>query len=65
MSFDLEQRYENINDLMEDLTQPNIDFLRDDPVNERKENPLMFWKLLSGFWFVTLILVMYLFSQFS
>jgi len=65
VSFNLEERYGNIEALMTDLTQPNADFLRDDPVGDGDDNPLMFWKLLSGFWFVTLLLVMYLFSQLS
>jgi len=63
VNFDLEQRYGTLGDLLKDLTQPNADFLRDDPVTERKANTEMFWKLLSGFWFFTLIVVIYLFYQ--
>lgn len=60
--FDLEQRYTSIPQLLADLTQPNPEFLKDDPVSEQKASTLLFWKLMSGFWFVTFLLVIYLFS---
>jgi protein phosphatase len=63
--FDLEQRYATVGDLLQDLTQPNADFLREDPVAERKDSTELFWKLISGFWFLTLVLVIYLFYQVS
>ena len=63
VAFDLEQRYKTIEDFMRDLTQPNPEFLKDDPVVEKNTSSLLFWKLLSGFWFLTFILVIYLFSQ--
>jgi serine/threonine protein phosphatase PrpC len=62
-SFDLEERYRTIDDFMADLMQPNPEFLRTDPVVQKSANTLMFWKLLSGFWFVTFLLLIYLFSQ--
>lgn len=65
VQFDLQQRYSSVPALLSDLTQPNVDFLRDDPVSERSTSTLIFWKLLSGFWFFTLLLVIYLFSQLS
>ncbi len=65
VAFDLEQRYRTIEELMTDLTQPNPDFLRTDPVVEKNASGLMFWKLISGFWFFSFILVIYLFSQMS
>ena len=63
VKFDTEQRYSNIANLVYDLTHPNPDFLKDDPVVEQKTNSLLFWKLVSSFWFVTFLLVIYLFSQ--
>ncbi len=63
VAFELEQRYRSIEDLMHDITQPNPDFLRTDPVVEKNASGLMFWKLISGFWFLSFILVIYLFSQ--
>lgn len=63
VNFDLEQRYKTTDSLLKDLLQPNPVFLRTDPVEEKQASSLMFWKLLSGFWFITLLLVMYLFSQ--
>ncbi len=62
-SFDLEQRYATVDDLLHDLQHPNPEFLRDDPVEQGNASKLLFWKLLSGFWFVTLCLLVYLFSQ--
>lgn len=63
VAFDLEERYRNIDELLRDLKQPNPNFLKDDPVVEKSASKLLFWKLLSGFWFITLLLVIYLFSQ--
>ncbi|MEC8426909.1 MAG: bifunctional protein-serine/threonine kinase/phosphatase, partial [Pseudomonadota bacterium] len=65
VQFDLEQRYTAIPQMIEDLTQPNPEFLREDPVSEKKASTLLFWKLMSGFWFVTFLLVIYLFSNAS
>ncbi len=63
--FDLDQRYATVADLMHDLQQPNPVFLQDDPVEQNNASKLLFWKLMSGFWFVTLCLLIYLFSQAS
>ncbi len=65
VQFDLEQRYTAIPQMILDLTQPNPEFLREDPVSEKKASTLLFWKLMSGFWFVTFLLVIYLFSNAS
>jgi len=62
-SFDLEERYRTIDHFMDDLLRPNPDFLKTDPVVQKSASTLMFWKLLSGFWFVTFLLLIYLFSQ--
>ncbi len=62
VSFDLEERYATIDEFMRDLLQPNPEFLRDDPVVQKSANTLMFWKMLSGFWFVTFLLLIYLFA---
>jgi protein phosphatase len=61
--FDLESRYRTIDEFMKDLLQPNPEFLRDDPVVEKNASTLVFWKLMSGFWFITFLLLIYLFSQ--
>ena len=61
--FDLELRYRTIDQFMKDLLQPNPEFLRDDPVVEKNTSTLTFWKLMSGFWFVTFVLLIYLFTQ--
>jgi len=65
VAFDLNQRYLTIEQLMVDLTQPNPEFLKGDPVTESSASSLVFWKLLSGFWFVTFLLLLFLFSQSS
>lgn len=63
VAFDLEQRYRTVDELITDLTHPNPEFLKEDPVTESSTSSLMFWKLLSGFWFLTFLLLLYLFSQ--
>jgi serine/threonine protein phosphatase PrpC len=64
VKFELNERYNTIAEFMNDLTQPNPEFLKPEP-EVKQSNTLLFWKLVSGFWFVTLILVIYLFSQTS
>lgn len=61
VSFDLQQRYTTLAGLMRDLRQPNPEFLREEVKQSTRSSSLLFWKLLSGFWFVTLLLVIYLF----
>lgn len=61
--FELDSRYRSIDDFMQDLLHPNPEFLRDDPVVEKNASTLVFWKLMSGFWFITFLLLIYLFSQ--
>ncbi len=63
VAFNLEERYSTTRALMKDLTQPNPEFLNEDVVTEKQANSLVFWKLLSGFWFFTLLMLVYLFSQ--
>lgn len=63
VEFDLEQRYASVDALLQDVSAPNPDFLRDDPVTEGSASRLVFWKLLSGFWFLLLVVLIYLFSQ--
>ncbi len=62
VSFNLEDRYGSIPALVKDLTQPNPIFLRMDVVTEKQASSLVFWKLLSGFWFFTFLVLIYLFS---
>lgn len=61
--FELEQRYRTIDLFMKDLLHPNPEFLKDDPIVEKNANTLIFWKLMSGFWFVTFLLLIYLFTH--
>lgn len=63
VSIDLAQRYASISDLMKDLTYPNLDFLKDEAPTKQDANRELFWKLMSGFWFFTFLMVIYLFSQ--
>lgn len=63
VAFDLQQRYTTIDEFITDITQPNPLFLQLDPVVEKNASSLTLWKLLSGFWFLTLLLVIYLFSR--
>ncbi|WNO61624.1 bifunctional protein-serine/threonine kinase/phosphatase [Rheinheimera sp. MMS21-TC3] len=61
VSLSLNQRYQTLNQLLTDLQQPNPEFLHQEVKQEHKTNPLLFWQLLSGFWFITLLLVVWLF----
>jgi serine/threonine protein phosphatase PrpC len=61
VSLDLSQRYGTVAALMKDLQNPNPLFLHQQVVAKHKTNRLLFWQLMSGFWFVTLLLVIWLF----
>ncbi|MCH8538559.1 MAG: protein phosphatase 2C domain-containing protein [Alkalimonas sp.] len=61
VAFDLQQRYTTLQSLLRDLKQPNPEFLRDEVKRSTRTSSLLFWQLLSGFWFVTLLLVIWLF----
>jgi serine/threonine protein phosphatase PrpC len=61
VAINTEERYHNIATLLHDLHNPNPEYLREEIKHTTNHNSLLFWKLLSGFWFVTLILVIYLF----
>lgn len=63
VKFDLQERYSTVAAFYQDLRNPNPEFLRDDPPSQGGSNSLLFWKLLSGFWFGVIILLVYLFSQ--
>ncbi len=65
VNFDIEQRYSTVSDLYQDLRYPNPDFLRDDPPAQNSSGSLLFWKLMSGFWFGVIVLLVYLFSKVS
>jgi len=61
VDFDLQHRYTTVAEFMKDLRHPNPNFLRDEVKQSSKNSSLLFWQLLSGFWFITLLLVIYLF----
>lgn len=63
LSFDTQHRYATVESMMKDMLEPNPDFLKDDPLVNQKSNQLVFWKLISGFWLVTLLLLAYFFSK--
>jgi len=60
---DLQTRYKTLDRMLEDLTQPNPEFIRHDPRLEKDQSKLLFWQLMSGFWVLMLIIVIVLFSQ--
>ncbi|WP_113906869.1 bifunctional protein-serine/threonine kinase/phosphatase [Aliidiomarina celeris] len=61
VKFDLQERYTTLAALLRDIRKPNPEFLKDEVKKETQKSSLLFWQLLSGFWFVTLLLVIYLF----
>ncbi|GAA6170445.1 bifunctional protein-serine/threonine kinase/phosphatase [Colwellia sp. KU-HH00111] len=63
VSFDLERRYTNIAEFIQDLKKPNPSYLLDDPKVTKNKSQVLFWQLLSGFWILMLVLVVALFTQ--
>jgi protein phosphatase len=63
VSFDLEQRYDNIPEFIKDLKNPNPVYLLNDPKVTKNKSQVLFWQLLSGFWILMLVLVVALFTQ--
>lgn len=63
VSFDLERRYDNITEFINDLKKPNPNYLLDDPKVTKNKSQVLFWQLLSGFWILMLVLVVALFTQ--
>ena len=63
VAFDLEERYESIEEFLTDLKQPNPIYLRDDPKVQKNKSQVLFWQLLSGFWILMLVIVIALFTQ--
>ncbi len=63
VSFDLERRYTNIPEFINDLKKPNPTYLLDDPKVTKNKSQVLFWQLLSGFWILMLVLVVALFTQ--
>ncbi|MBU6953265.1 bifunctional protein-serine/threonine kinase/phosphatase [Hahella sp. HN01] len=62
VAFDLDQRYQTMDALLQDLKNPNPAFLQDNPLEMEDRSPVMFWQMLSGFWALILLLVLILFS---
>jgi len=63
VSFDLERRYDNIAEFIQDLKKPNPIYLLDDPNVTKNKSQVFFWQLLSGFWILMLVLVVVLFTK--
>lgn len=61
--FDLEHRYQRIEDFLKDLKNPNSNYLRDDPQIRKNKSQILFWQLLSGFWILMLLLVIAMFKH--
>lgn len=57
-------RYRTLSDFVSDISQPNPDFLQDDP-NISNSKGLMFWQVMSAFWILILFIVVVLFSAAS
>lgn len=62
VSFELSDRYLTVSQLLHDLQTPNPLYLHEQVVSANKNSKLLFWKLMSGFWFVTFVLLVWLFS---
>lgn len=62
VSLDLAERYLHVSQLLQDLQHPNPLFLHQQVTSAQKNNKLLFWQLLSGFWLVSFVLLIWLFS---
>lgn len=58
----LEERYSTLEALMKDLHNPNPEYLTEDPEYTKDKNKALYWEIISGFWLLTLVLVVALFS---
>ncbi|MCG8671064.1 MAG: bifunctional protein-serine/threonine kinase/phosphatase [Pseudomonadales bacterium] len=58
----LEERYSTLESFMRDLHNPNPDYLLEDPEYTKDKNKALYWEIISGFWLLTLVLVVALFS---
>ncbi len=63
LAFDLETRYRTIDAFLADLTEPNPDYLLDDPKYTKDKSKTLFWQIISGIWLMTLVLLYLLFSD--
>lgn len=61
VTLQLPNRYSSLSQFVNDITQPNPDFLHDDPVIQNSKG-LMFWQVMSVFWIFMLFVVVVLFS---
>ena len=62
VKIDLEHRYVTIEQLLQDLTHPNPDFLLDVPEAKAERSKTTFWMMLSGFWVLMLAAVFSMFT---
>lgn len=51
LSPELEQRYKTLDEFLQDLTQPNPDFVHDREV-QQQSNKIIFWQVMSLVWFI-------------
>ena len=57
VKFDLEHRYTNIHAFINDLKHPNPKYLSEAAEGKSDKSPVLFWQMMSGFWFFMFILV--------
>ena len=62
VTLNLEARYATLDEFVQDVTQPNPLFLKDDPQIDRSRS-ILFWQLMSGFWVLMLVVVVLLFTS--
>lgn len=62
LAFELEERYSTLEEFLNDLHNPNPDYLLDDPSYKKDKNQALFWQFISGFMLLTIILIFILFS---
>ncbi|MCC2615051.1 bifunctional protein-serine/threonine kinase/phosphatase [Aestuariibacter halophilus] len=62
VTLDETYRYRSLQDFLQDITHPNPGFLQDDPQVDNSRS-YFFWQIMSAFWVLMLVLVVFLFSN--
>ncbi len=63
VKFDLEHRYHSLDKFIHDLKHPNPDYLTDAAVGKSSANQVVFWQMMSGFWFIMFLLAVVIAAQ--
>ena len=63
VSIDPSARYSTLQGFLHDLKNPNVEYLKEDPVQEGSKDTLLFWKMLSFMLFGLLVITWFIMAQ--